>query len=89
MPSFYPGGEGIAVKYQNIVEIPIIQVMESGADFPFSRTVYFQYRDPQQSEIDELRYSNCAEVYDYFDIPLIIPTELILKTKLSLTLLKQ
>lgn len=78
------------INYSNIIQIPLHSYLKStNQQFHLNKIVYLKYRDAQQSEIEELLDSDCDEVYNFFDIPLVIPTELILKTKLSLTLLKQ
>lgn len=66
------------IQYKNIVEILLTgQFFESNQlDTLLGKKIYFNYRFATEEEISAMRNSECTEVYDTYDIPILILTHL-------------
>src|SRR5690606_794803 len=65
MPSFYPGGEGPAISYRNVIEMPFPEEIKNNVtiDSLIGEVIYFKYRFPEEGEIKSIRNYESIEVY--------------------------
>ncbi|MCH7403083.1 hypothetical protein ACFOUP_04065 [Belliella kenyensis] len=74
-----PGGQpNSPIQYKNIVEIPFssLFIESNQLDSLLGGKIYFNYRIATENEINAIRNTGCTEVYDSYEIPVLIITDL-------------
>ena len=74
-----PAGQAnFPIEYNNVIEVPVPdQLLRSNQlDTLLGKKVHFKYRIVNEDEIAALRNAECSEVYETYDIPVLILTQL-------------
>lgn len=72
------GQANFPTQYNNVIEVPVPdQLLRSNQlDTLLGKKIYFRYRLANDGEISALRNAECSEVYETYDIPVLILTQL-------------
>ena len=72
------GQPNFSIEYNNVIEVPVPdQFLRSNQlDTLLGKKIYFRYRLANDGEISALRNAECSEVYETYDIPVLILTQL-------------
>lgn len=75
-PSFFPGGGGEPHKYKNVIEVPMPEEIRQNTrkDTLLGKEIYFNYRAAEENEKNALRNTECSEVYETLQVPVMVWT---------------